>query len=688
MNEWTPTSPIRNFGKYHNEQFEKMRDDLGIAMSAEALASCAAFYARAKRDPMLCELSLLDRLAALPTPPAATGFSQLDTNDEEMAKTYADMMNKRRELRPEANAPATAGELFFLADAALSRGGKERELNGVSASLSEIDLRSVGSGSVGAVGSSAILHVSDGSRSLGKATVGDVFLLIRRGDLSPRAFRKVMNKSVGDPAFLRPLHGIFRIDARGVLPLLLSVTAGLYLDLNRMGFGRETSPEMLAGELEDDWIAVLPKENAAEVLRAITSLGMQGTMFAAITAGAQTVIVTSERKQLSFETAFLRGLNATHPVSAILKDETDTDPIAHLPLYDNACRYFADEQPIEEVVNIEKVTVSVASATVGSAPFRTALITSLAPVLTLAAFGADYSEARLAVDLAVPQKTDCGELLATILGVYRTQAELGIPASAKQLRTAQTDRISLTVFSIAKSAERPSRHFTAAENGLYLVSVPMDDNGIPDFPLLRKMLTDLTSVARKKNILSAKVLVNEAITDALHAMRGNGLFAKLTDPAVVSGGALPIAVLIEAQEKLPFARIGTVAETDAKTASDAAFFRLPCGNGLIFRETPEAVILADPNDADAQIFAERLIGRGLHVTVFAPDEQGALSRAMLTANAAFVCGAVTWEETAQIAFARSVLEQNGGGLVSIGSPDPIPENIPHQAYPNGLPPLF
>lgn len=688
MNEWTPTGLIRNFGKCQAEQFEQMRTDLGIAMSTEKLAECAAFYSRAKRDPMICEIFLLDRLASLPTSPAATGLTQLDTNDGTMAETYADMVNKRRELRPEINAPATMGELFSLADAALARGGKERGLNGVSVSLSEVGLRSVGGGCVGAVGSSAILDVSDASRSLGKAVVGDVFLLIRRGSLSPRTFRKVMVQSLGDASFLRPLHGIFRLDSRGVLPLLLSVSAGLYLDLNRMGFGRETSPEMLANEMEGDWIAILPKKDAEQMLEAVASLGMQGGMFAAVTAGMQTVIVTSERKSLVFETAFLRELSMTKPIPTILKDETEIGSISHLPLYGKACRYFTDEQPTEEVARVGDVAVSVASATIGTAPFRTALVASLVPVLTLAAFGADYSEARLAADLAVSAKTDSGGLLATILGVYRVQAELGIPTAAKQIRAVKKGRASFTVFSVAKHTERPSCRFTTAESGLYLVSVPMNGNGIPDFSLLRKMLSDLTAIARKQKILSARVLVNETVTDVLRAMRGNGLFAQLTDPRVASEGALPLAVLIESGDELPFARIGTVAEADSQTVSSTDLFLLPRGNDLVFRETPEAVILAEATDADAQIFAERLLGHGIRTAVFAPDEQGLFSRAMLTANVVFVCGAVTWKDDAQIAFARSVLEQSGGLLVSVGPVDPIPEKIPHQSYPNGLPPLF
>ena len=688
MNEWNQAGKVRNFGKCRKEQFEKMRADLGLTMSDAKLTLCTAFYTQANRDPLIGELRLLDRLASLPADPTATGFVRLDTNDAAMAETYADMMTKRRDLRPDAITPITVGEAFSLASAALAKGGKERIPSGVSAVLSDLPGQPLGNGCFGAVGSSAVLRISEENTTAGPVTVGDVFLLIRRGTLSPRAFRKTMRETIRDNRFLNALRGIVPIGERGVLPFLLQISTGLYIDLDRFGFGRNTSPEMLVGELSGDWLAILPKKNAEATLASIASAGMQGTMFAAVTTGTQTVIITSERKSLSLDSAFLRNLNVADPASVVLKDETERDAIAHLPCNERACRYLAEEQPTRETATVGNITVSAAAATLEKAPFRTALTTALAPVLTLAVSGADYTDARIAVDLEISRNANLGEVLAAILGVYRAQAELGIPSLTQHLRAKQTDRTDLAVFAVARDAVGIPSRFTKVGAGIYLVSVPTDARGVSDFRAFRAMLAELKAIAREKKILSAKILANEAVTDALRAMRGNGLAPCLTDFAVAADGALPLALLIESAEELPFTRIGTVTECPSRSAEEADPFCLPVGNDLVFRETPEAAILAAPNDGDAQIFADHLIAHGIVTTLCTTEEREFLSRAMLTANVVFVCGNVAWEEDARIAFARSVLERNGGTLISVGPEDTIPETIPHSFYSGGIPSLF
>lgn len=684
MKEWNFICEIRNFSHCGNEQFEQIRADLELTMSREKFTACVAFYTRAKRDPLFGELQLLDRLAATAPEPFTTRFMQLDTNDIAMVQTYADMLQKRLELMPDAKVPMSLGETFFLASAALERGGKERALKGISLSLSDYETQNFEEPFVGAIGSSSLLGISKEQKRCNAAKVGDICILIRCGSLSQRAFRKELRKLLDDRDFSSLLHGCLRIGKAGILPLLLSTASGLYIDLNRIGSGAETSPEMLAGELDGNCIVILPKQNVEAALVKIGSLGMKGTVFAAITGGKQTILKTASPTNLIFDSDFLRRLYAPSPVSAVLKDEQEADVICHTPRNPFVCRYLASEPLQSETDRLEHMTVATATCKIVNSPFRSAILTSLAPVLTLAMSGGDYTEMRYAVDLEIPDGADHGEMLAPVLGIYRTQAELGIPAASQRIRRSSSETVRLTVFAVAKDAKPLPCRFQKAESNVYLVSVPIQENGIPEFPAFRAMLAELSKITLDGKILSAKVLTNESVTDALQEMRREGLSVQLSDLSA-SDGAIPCAVVLESAEELPFAKIGTVAEEPISKPDEEESFQIPAGKNLIWRKAPEAVVLANADDIDARVFAERLKSFGIETAVFTPDESGPMSRAMLTANAVFVCENAEWTENKQIALSRSVLKRNGGEILSLGSVDPVPSEIPHRSYPNGLP---
>lgn len=682
MSEWNPESAVLHFGQCRTEHFEKIRTDLGVDLPDEQFALCVRYYSeRAKRDPTVGELRLLSRLFSAGQKPSAAAIVQLDTNDAR-AETYADLIAKRRDLLTYGNTvPVTAEDAFGVAGATLERGGKERALNGVPLLLADRSAYPVNGSSVGVGGSDVLLCLPQPDSETGAPRVGDVYMLIRRGSLSPRAFRKEIEKQIDTGDLFRMLRSLRQIGDAGILPLLLPDAAGLYFDLNRLGEGRALFPEQLAGEFTGDWIAALPKPRVNEFLAALGETGLSGTLFAAVVAGSETVFVPSNHQAIRLETAFLRSLCAGEPISVVLQDELLPDRVSHTPrTLTVGCRYLAADSRNSESVALSGVTVASATANAENSPFRTAVLTALTPVLTAAVSGVDYTDARFAVDLRIPR--DPGNSLSAILGVYRVQAELGIPDAVRRLSDANGTAPELTVFAVAPgSSVIPCCHTTDGA-GLYLLAAPMLPDGLPDFPALRAMFTELAALSREGKLLAAKVLVNEAATDALRAMRTPFLTDRLTDRKLASEGALPLAVMLESVADLPYARVATVTATDVEAPETVAPFVIPTGNGLVWSEQTEAVILAEADDPDLRPLAAKLTENGLKVSVFTPTESGPLSRAMLTARMVISCA--EWQDTPQTAFAREVLERNGGVLVALGAADTIPAGIPHRYFPEGL----
>ena len=132
MNQTKPRGgSVRRFCDYNDTQLKQMKEDLKISATQEQLKICQDHYRALKRDPTLEELRFLDSVATLAPQADGIMLSELYTNHDFVADTYADMMNKRRELNPDADHPISLREALDLASAYLERAGKARTLDRV-----------------------------------------------------------------------------------------------------------------------------------------------------------------------------------------------------------------------------------------------------------------------------------------------------------------------------------------------------------------------------------------------------------------------------------------------------------------------------------------------------------------------------------------------------------------------------
>ena len=115
----TYCSVIRNFAKFDIVQAEKLREQLSLSMPAEMLQFCGKYYkTQLKRDPFADELQMLDKLVSLrESIGVSLAIAEFSTNDAFVARTYADMLKKRKQLFPNAVHPTTLGEAINFANA-------------------------------------------------------------------------------------------------------------------------------------------------------------------------------------------------------------------------------------------------------------------------------------------------------------------------------------------------------------------------------------------------------------------------------------------------------------------------------------------------------------------------------------------------------------------------------------------
>lgn len=530
---------IRNFTRCTSVQFERMRNDLGIAMPDALLDRLVLFYRDSlRRDPYIGELCFLDRLAACPKDPYAARIAGLSAEDAEIKKTLSALLKKRRSVSRGTERPLTLGELFCTAPTDLE------PLQNLPMWLSYADPDLFGSDGLTAPDASFSLRLPGADSHAGKPQIGDLFVLLYPGDHFFPGYEAEANAFCASPDVCARMRGVTTIGRNGIFDAILTYLWGAHVDLCRLDRPIE---DLLSADDAGLKLLLLPKSEAEAVVRMAKDAGFDPCIFTAVTQNGTFDIRLQTGEILSFPAGFLRGFRIPTelPDLTLLSEEsTVQNQIAHL---------LGGRD--DRIVTPDGSAVAVASCTAGSSPFSQAIATVYAAVLPQILSGATLDGCRLAVGVEIPRDQSAAELaVAVALGLYRAKEELGISTPNLSLQSSPTvSAPKLTVFSVSKS-DRVSSHFTLAGSKIYVVSIQTETNGLPDFASFRAFAKNLSELIGSGRIQAVGIAVSEPIVEALCRMRTNDLQERLTDP----GESVSLAAILVSSETLPFPCIGTV----------------------------------------------------------------------------------------------------------------------------------
>ncbi len=685
-----PSGSVRCFSDYRTAQLKKMKDDMKLSASEEQLRLCQEYYGALKRDPTIEELRFLDSVAAIPPQGDGVMLAELYTNHSYVADTYADMMNKRGELSPDADHPISLTEALDLATAYLERSGKDRKLPNAAPVFRSAE--ELGNDSVGANGSDLSLSLNPLSRDA-KLREGDVFMLIHRGKTPTWKYPDSVGAFLADGEILEATKGSFPVLSGGLLPTLLPLCNGILFDLRAIApDGATPSHAQLTGKFSEYRILALKKGHSAEVAKLARANGFRPVVFAAVLEEPRVGLLYSPNETIFFETDFLRKLTAKSYAIAKLPNETDApcDTVQNSIVTRENNPYLMNQQRAQRAVTKHGACCSAVYGVLSSNPFRWALQCALTAVLSTAAAGCPCSESRLAVSIHHPplksNPNRVGETVSAILGIYRLQCELGIPAAATQsVEDPDLTSPAVNVFSVSPAPTLPSE-FAKRGTRLYCVSPALDADGLPDFNALRALLRELSEFCRQGDLRSVRILANQRLTDAMVQMETDTLTFHLTDHKALVGDALPLAILLESSALLPYPLVGYVKDRADGVSDEPADDVFPTFEETLNRgEAYEVLILSKQKDLGAVRLAQKFREAGalcLRLGESATESQ--IARAMLTAQAVILCGSVKIPTGKQIAFARRVLCAAGGTVLQLGINELLPQNFVDHHFPNGL----
>ncbi|MBQ2735339.1 MAG: hypothetical protein IJF33_05855 [Clostridia bacterium] len=685
---------VRGFSTYTKEMLEQMRQDLSLSLSADQLLHCVTYYKTAqKRDPFIEELQMIDRLVAnKAASPANAATVEFLTNDSLGAQTYSDLLRKRRALKPDVKYPMTIAEAFETVDGYLNRVGKRNDTDTIFL-LEDPALRPFSATRNCVCVSDTGLRLRAVPKSKLPCKEGDLLvLLIPRTD----SYADRQGASVGNFLQDKTANGtikqILTVGAGGLLEVLLNLTEGARIEPQRLSLAGEAVPlTALSGSYLGDYVLRVEPARFEVLYRDAAACGVSTRVFASITKGGA---YTFSGSDFSFSLAsdFLRSLFPILPITAALADAKEHNPkteILHTPTSASFCSYLQRENGQAQTYAVEDRLYAAAYSAPVESCFQAALDTALIPVMTLAAAGVHYVDQQLAIGLELPMGDDryiVGNTLSTILGVYRLQSELAIPAVSKTVAYKEgIDRPHLTVYAIGKQAPTATTKLTKEGNAVYCITPDRHDDGTVDFASLRDLLRSVAALRQKGILQSARILCNESVTEGLRHLSTDRLFCRLTSDIFASEEPLSLAFLLETTQPITAKRVGTVTQRDT-VSTPLTSESLAIGPSLIWSPKPSVVIVAKKTDIAAQILCSHLLERGANARLFSDEEKDAnrLSRALLGAQTLILCSKAKLAETERLQFAAEVFAKAGGTTLLVGGAkiDKIADAI---AQPNGIP---
>ncbi len=670
-------SIIRNFANLGILQLEALRSRFSLSMSRKMLQFCGAYYKnQAQRDPFVDELCMLDKLVSARRD---NGYSIAPTeflaNDAFLARTYADLLKKHKQLLPDQAPPCTFGDAINVATRYIQRTKGTSPLAGVRLAPENVrDALSYPDATcISAPGSAYRLRLLPPAAAA--LAEGDTLILMApAANDSSAQFRRKTASVLQDAEVMQFVKNIATVGHGGILCELLKMTDSALIHLSALSPIDSSMPATVLCEgFYGCRILRVSLHQWHTVVSLLTKSGVRALPFAQIRQDPKFVFVRDKKTVFSLDAQFLHSLNQYQSVRATLSDEAELAPgaIAFGGIGGGRCSYLATDtaNSIGEVAKVGTTFGAAVFAEAVRAPYKTALWSVIAPVTALCMCGIPYSNQALSLAMELPatytEPAIAGNCLATILGLYRAQAELGLSVAGEAtMRVCQTlENPTLTTWTLANNAKAPAAVFQNERSFVYALSPSLDKDGLPDFAALRQMLAMLTKLSNEDKILSCRVLVGEAVTDGIRKMSTN-LTCLLEDVSVAAEGKIPLCVLIESEDFLPLHRIGTVRPFKRLPKK---VVEIPERTALIPSEHPEIVIVAPLCDSNAMALAAHLEERGANVSLFTMPLQNTvtLARAMLTTQTLILCAGVTLPEEATVNFALDTLRRAGGILLSL-----------------------
>ncbi len=515
--------------------------DMGIT----ELQYCQRFYLReAKRDPSLAELSFLNNIVAChASKPEAILISELSTNDRFIVDTFSDLTEKRAMLEPDYHMPCSLAGIPDVARDYLSAKRQNTKTTPLSFSCRKHHLLEL---TAAKTRTTLLYQNADEGLSAGEKRhsvrinheplmPGDrIYAILNSTDPTENAEEKLI-AFASSLSVMTDVKQCLLIGSEGLLFPLIDLGHGFSLDLSRI-YGENADTKKL---LDADFGLILIARASASADTLIDALdaGLRPHLAGQLLADGQVSIRKDDRENYTFSISFFRSLFLSRAYRAEVKTHNVTDSTVTL------C-------PISSVVGKEPIFVCRAKG-IGESPYHTVLSAAVSAIAACVAHGGRLDKIRIAetlrLSLADTSAVNLGDLVASLLGLYRAVEEFELTDVCTDLRTVQEPELPVTLYAIISEPPCPTPdHVCTNNSGIFLLEPTYTADGLPDFEDMKKMFSYVGKLRQDGILLSARAVTGDVIS-ALEAMDREELVEYLRHEPIT---AKPGSILVEARENI------------------------------------------------------------------------------------------------------------------------------------------
>ena len=586
---------VRDFPDLSDESLGLMAEDLGLYMSVSELKYCASQMKADKvKDITLDELYILDSLCSSANfYPEKIEIDSFSTNSPYIAETYTDFIKRRQELDGGQSRPvnlvsflATASEylyrnrkrLPFSANFAPSVENSDlvRLCGGLSADNDSFKITSYGGD--GMVSYFGIYKKAIPFKRI-KETDGNLLAIVIPHDgESMEEYEKNCIAFLNDTLIRNTVCNPEVTSKTGIIERISRYTSGF--DVNIKKYPAAASRMCYAdyaASLKGMLNFIISPSDISNVSQAAKRMKIRVFSVGEITStGCFRIIdkdlVTATIKTRLLSSVALRSVNAV----TVNRDITD-DPNRSCIVSSNVSPDKHASLLVREYTNdsfeSSDILTSVSVGRLDQNPFMSAMYASLSSVTKLVCAGADWRNTSVSCDIQSDGKKDVGALsrnLAAFLGLYRVQTELSVisAGSKADFGTESGNGGNIAVYA---SAQLPSKKisdtFVSPGHEIYLLTFPINDNGMPDFDGLRKFYDKYSGLVNEGKIISARTVAGKNVKETLSQMCSGNLTVEFDGVFSNAGLGPRLAVIAESKEPVDGIKIGTTA-LNASEVSD------------------------------------------------------------------------------------------------------------------------
>jgi len=535
--------PVRDFANLPEGFLERLRLDAGLDMPVHILRQLQRHYqSNERREPLYDELYFLDRYLATRRA-GDIPVSELLTNEQYIAETYADLLAKRDSINRNMT-PLTPDMASRIVGRYLERSGRRPDLDRrvVIAAGEDTELRLI----LGGVHPMAVTdYGAAGFLQLPEPKPGNILIILcpapgmTRGVFTAAVVRVLQASGVGLP------RGAV-VGRAGIAGAVAGLFEGAHVNLMAIpGLSAPCELEELCGSAHGAVLIATEPSRSGSILAAAAAENLP-----AATAGG---ILYNNKLMVKYSPSI--------PVSLSMD-------LIYKPARYPAEKYIVREQKRAEISNIvtsrchdpaSGLLLATAHSPGNCDPFFMSHDTVLTAVAGCVAGGADFTGVSLSLCGSIP--AECsepqarGDILALILGAYRAQIEYCLP-DAGSLYTFSEQGFSFTAAAAAlPEGKLIPATFRKPGSRVYLLSPATRPDGLPDYEELRRIWRYVADIGRAGLVSSAAAIGADGAAGAIRAMSGDVVFEPADNTDLLQK-PMPGGIIIESDALLEGVRLG------------------------------------------------------------------------------------------------------------------------------------